>query len=109
MLLWFLSNKENLKNTLVHTQRKKYTETPVGMRSVKTPQKSGFLFYPRGISATLLLSTPDGLPISKSSLKEAEDKPTGKRSVFLERWLEILSNFTNKCFEQILSFNKESR
>ncbi|MDM8100322.1 iron-containing alcohol dehydrogenase [Oceanobacillus oncorhynchi] len=37
--------------------------------SVKTPQKKSVLlfFYPRGISATMLLSTPAGLPFSKSS------------------------------------------
>jgi len=34
-----------------------------------------FSSYPQGISATMLLSAPDGLPISKSSLKEAERKP----------------------------------
>uniref|UniRef100_UPI001D02F285 hypothetical protein n=1 Tax=Oceanobacillus oncorhynchi TaxID=545501 RepID=UPI001D02F285 len=46
--------------------------------SGKTPQEKSVLlfFYPRGISANMLLSAPDGLPISKSSLKKAELKPT---------------------------------
>jgi len=45
--------------------------------SGKTPQKKSVLlfFYPQGISATLLLSAPVGLPISKSSLKEMSSGP----------------------------------
>ncbi|MDM8099511.1 hypothetical protein, partial [Oceanobacillus oncorhynchi] len=37
---------------------------------------NSFFFYPQGISATLALSAPVGLPIAKSSLEEAELKPT---------------------------------
>ncbi|WP_226894928.1 hypothetical protein, partial [Oceanobacillus oncorhynchi] len=38
-------------------------------------EKSELLFYHRDISATMLLSAPAGLPISKSSLKEMSSGP----------------------------------
>ncbi|MDM8102516.1 hypothetical protein, partial [Oceanobacillus oncorhynchi] len=62
----------------------------VGKRGGKTPQKKSELlfFYPRGISATLALSAPVGLPIAKSSLKEAELKP-----------VESVVFFQSGCFQ----------
>ncbi|CEI82401.1 hypothetical protein BN997_02267 [Oceanobacillus oncorhynchi] len=46
---------------------------PVGRPRRK---KCSSFFYPRGISAAMLLSAPAGLPISKSSLKEMSSEPT---------------------------------
>ncbi|WP_193063296.1 hypothetical protein [Oceanobacillus oncorhynchi] len=43
---------------------------PVGLPIAKSS------FHPRGISATLALSAPVGLPIAKSSLKEMSSGPT---------------------------------
>jgi len=42
-------------------------------------------FSPEGISATLALSAPNGLPIAKSSFKGDELGANGKRNVFPQR------------------------
>ncbi|WP_193065538.1 hypothetical protein, partial [Oceanobacillus oncorhynchi] len=58
--------------------------------SGKTPQEKSVLlfFYPQGISATMLLPAPVGLPISKSSLKEAELKPTESGVYFWSGYIQ---------------------
>ncbi|WP_226895088.1 hypothetical protein [Oceanobacillus oncorhynchi] len=56
---------------------------PVGLPIAKSS------FHPRGISATLALSAPVGLPITKSSLKEMSSGPT--ESVVYFRGLRLLT------------------